>query len=316
MEHSKERLEQLLAEYYGSRRLHIRADDDIEAKIQIIVDQGLGDFCWSLDFAEPFLRKLLYFGFLPICTRIPPTPLFVLLPKLHKKRCVLSDLSGLHIDRGAKKRSRKYKLTVNASYPEVVLGCIEQHGESWLWPPMREALQALWQAGCEDDLADVSGADPASRPLPVRLKSIELRTEDGRLVAGELGYTVGSLYTSLTGFYSEPGTGTVQMLALAGLLHRGAFKCWDLGMGMGYKERLGAKDVERAEFIALQRSLRDDDSASMASVISEGLPVIGLIKGLSTSSEEAAPAVKESAAESAADPGSKRACTEPSAPRT
>lgn len=315
MEHSKEHLEALLTEYYGAKRLHIRTDDDIEVKIKIIVDKGLGDFCWSLDFSAAFLRRLLFHGFLPICTRIPPTPLFVLLPKLHRKRCVLRRIAGLHVDRGAKKRSRRYNLTVNASYPDVVLGCIEQHGESWLWPPMRDALQALWHSGCADDMIDASAANASSKPLPVRLKSIELWTEDKRLVAGELGYTCGSLYTSLTGFYNEPGTGTVQMLALAGLLVRHRFQCWDLGMGMGYKERLGAQDIDRGEFIALQRVLRCDESALMPSVISEGLPSVDLIKGLSAVSEEVAPVGKESALESALDPSGKRACTETCAQR-
>lgn len=313
MEESKEHLETLLTEYYGARRLHIRSDDDIEAKIKIIVDKGLGDFCWSLDFSESFLRRLLFHGFLPICTRIPPAPLFVLLPKLHRRRCVLRRLSGLHVDRGAKKRSRRYHLTVNASYPEVVLGCIEQHGESWLWPPMREALAALWHSGCSDDQMDVShsaGAareiDSSSKPLPVRLKSIELWTEDRKLVAGELGYTCGSMYTSLTGFYNEPGTGSVQMLALAGLLVRGNFQCWDLGMGMRYKERLGAEDLDRGEFIALQRSLRCDESARMPCVLTEWLPAVELIKGLCAVSEEVAPVSEESALH----PTGKRVCTE------
>lgn len=112
------------------------------------------------------------------------------------------------------------------------------------------------------------------------IHSIELWAEGGRLVAGELGYACGSMYTSLTGFNREPGTGKVQMLALGGLLVRGGFKCWDLGMGMDYKAALGTSMIDRAEFVALQRSLCDDAATKAelpARGISEGLPAAELV---------------------------------------
>ncbi|CAE8625421.1 unnamed protein product, partial [Polarella glacialis] len=50
--------------------------------------------------------------------------------------------------------------------------------------------------------------------------------------------------------------GTVQMLALAGLLLSAGFQCWDLGMNMDYKGALGAIDLDRKDFVALHMQLR------------------------------------------------------------
>ena len=49
------------------------------------------------------------------------------------------------------------------------------------------------------------------------------------MVAGEFGAAVGSVYTSFTGFYSVNGAGTVQLLAMAQLLHSAGYEFWDLG---------------------------------------------------------------------------------------
>lgn len=81
-----------------------------------------------------------------------------------------------------------------------------------------------------------------------------------RLVAGELGYTVGSSYTSLSGFRLSDanGAGTVQCCAVAKLLLRCGFQMWDLGMGMTYKYELGAKDVPRSEFLSHLSRMRGE----------------------------------------------------------
>jgi hypothetical protein len=84
--------------------------------------------------------------------------------------------------------------------------------------------------------------------------------DDDELVAGELGYTVGSIYTSLTGFSSEDSAGSVQLAALGCLLQRFGFETWDLGMVMDYKTRLGAVIMERDDFVRLVRSVRQTQS--------------------------------------------------------
>ena len=83
-----------------------------------------------------------------------------------------------------------------------------------------------------------------------------------KLVAGEIGYTVGAAYTSLTGYHTENSSGNVQLLATGKLLQKLGYNIWDFGMSMEYKLRLGAEKVPRAEFIKLYKesSTMDVDS--------------------------------------------------------
>ena len=83
------------------------------------------------------------------------------------------------------------------------------------------------------------------------------------LVAGELGTSVGSIYTSLTGFYNVSGCGNVQLLALGHLLQKCNFLLWDLGMFIEYKSTLGAGLLKRNDFFARYRALRDIKTAKL-----------------------------------------------------
>ena len=70
------------------------------------------------------------------------TGLYVLLPKLHTERCVLP-LDRLHVSRKTRRRARGFTLTCSTAFGAVIDGCLEQHGESWLYPPLRHTFAAL-----------------------------------------------------------------------------------------------------------------------------------------------------------------------------
>jgi Leu/Phe-tRNA-protein transferase len=247
-----------------------------------------GDFCWSLNFSASFVAALCYEGLLPICCELGGgTGLYVLLPKLHAERCVLS-FDALHIPKKVRKRARRHVLTCGQAFDAVLDGCLRQHGESWLYPPLRRALCEL--AGPEHAVALASARDAdaavahaprfalpsaplrpsasrrggTARATPgadgggagvVRMCSFELWRE-GRLVAGEIGCAVGCSYTSFSGFHAEPSAGSVQQALTARLLARAGFCHWDLGQEHAYKLAMGAVMVPRADFLGRLHAAR------------------------------------------------------------
>ena len=130
------------------------------------------DFCWSLNFTPRFLAHLCHEGFLPICSDLSgDAGLYTLMPKWHVERCCMR-FADLHISKSARKRAKKFRLTVDRCFDVVVDRCVvrrphpamllvaagqkrcaccaqEQHGENWLYPPMRRAFRALYNWGRE-----------------------------------------------------------------------------------------------------------------------------------------------------------------------
>ncbi|KAL7527296.1 hypothetical protein ACHAWF_002125 [Thalassiosira exigua] len=157
-------------------------------------------------------------------------------------RCVLklNPTSDLHVSKSTRKKSKKFLLSVNECFDRVVAGCHEQHGMNWLYPQIVDAFRAIHQR----TIGESAGTSP------VRLYSVEIWNADtGALAGGELGYSVGGIYSSLTGFSDEDAAGSSQLVALGRLLTRCGFEYWDLGMDLDYKRRLGARLMRRADFV-------------------------------------------------------------------
>lgn len=186
-----------------------------------------GEYCYTPIFQTRFIAQVMAEGFLPVATQ------GMLLPKLHTERCVIRLPNELHVSKSARKKSKKYSITVNQRFQETIDGCQEQHGRNcWLYPPLVAAFREMMKAGkIEASVMD----DHTGKPIPgrcwtVRLYTIEVwNLETGALAAGELGYTVGAIYTSLTGYTKEDSAGSVQMAALGRMLIELGFEMWDLG---------------------------------------------------------------------------------------
>lgn len=202
--------------------------------------EGQDCYCWTSHFHHRFVAELMCAGFLPMSHDVhgyDNEPGYILFPKLHSKRCVL-DFKDLRVDRGAKKRSKNYTITMDTAFERVIEGCSKQHAlRSWLYPPLVNAFRNIHEKPEKFD------------DVVVRVHTFEVWTLSGELVAGELGYSVGGAYTSLTGFTGESGAGTVQMIATARHLQQAGFHYWDLGMEIRYKMELGAHLEPRTRFL-------------------------------------------------------------------
>ena len=270
-----------------------------ELKEMMIADRlsqriARSQYCWSLNFDKDFLSDLLYEGFLPISSCVPAEnlgtsePLYVLQPKLHLQRCII-DWPKLHCSKKARKLAKRYTLTVSTAFEQVLLACVEQHGEDWLYPPTRQAYTELsgtprpgdgptplaisfelWAEASADQAPAAAAAatvaaataaatvaaataEQATTPPPAATTGQATR----RLVAGEFGAICGSNYLSLSGFRAEDNAGSVQMYLTAETLRLAGFAHWDLGQDHEYKFKMGGELVPRADFLRRFRRIRD-----------------------------------------------------------
>jgi Leu/Phe-tRNA-protein transferase len=266
----------------------------LDGFVDQLMAQGFrGEICWSECFRAQWLALVMQAGFLPIAMSVDaPRRDVVLGPKLHLMRCVM-DPRAVHTAKTVRKRARKFTLSVDRCFDRVVESIVAQHGENWLFPIVQRALRGLHTparggaASC-DSATEAASAPPSPATPTATVHSFEMWSEapapapasdsgsasafgeawreaggagpPQRLVAGELGYVVGGVYTSLTGFSlrdaGAASAGAVQLLATARLLDANGFALWDLGMGMAYKTDLGAADVPRADFICALRKHR------------------------------------------------------------
>ena len=182
--------------------------------LRVYVSHYHDDFYIAKSFDPRLIAQLMCEGFLPIAGSSR-----YLLPKLHLERCVLQlrPDSNLHISKSTRKKSKRFCLSINEAFDDVITGCHKQHGVNWLFPPIVSAFRALQKesveslGGCEAKLVENDSYQP-SGTIPVRCYSIEIWNETTReLAGGELGYTVGGIYTSLTGFSNEDAAGSVQL---------------------------------------------------------------------------------------------------------
>lgn len=97
-----------------------------------------------------------------------------------------------------------------------------------------------------------------------------------RLVAGEIGYSIGRVYTSLSGFYEVPGAGTVQLACLGKWLELKKYAFWSLGHCyspvMEYKRQLGHRVYPRTDFLKKLRQHRGDFRLSDAELEVSSVP--------------------------------------------
>ncbi len=204
---------------------------------------------WSTDWDPVFYVALARAGFISISQRHPDLGA-VLIAELQDAYAVL-DWPNLHVSGHVRKIIRSGRLEDEGIELRIVDDCrrvlkclLAYHGpRTWLSAPYCALLPRL----------------PADGDFGFALRGTELWSMKGsrgaELIAGELGYTIGGTYTSLSGFCTRPDRtwrhfGTLQIVLLAQRLRDLGFAFWNMGHPHHtYKRVLGARVIPREEFL-------------------------------------------------------------------
>lgn len=205
------------------------------------ISSNMGNnYYWSDDWSEEFYINLAKAGF--ISTTHDTLDGLILLPELQYEYAIL-DFKDLHVNKKVKKMLRKdnYDFCIDTRFDEVLQKLESQHKYNWLKKEYAKLMQSLHVEYKKEN--------------NFKIISVELICKKtDRLIAGEIGYIIGKIYTSLSGFSSREkeynNYGTLQLVLLSKYLEKNNFDFWNLGHPhMAYKKRLGCKVYSRGDFL-------------------------------------------------------------------
>ncbi len=195
----------------------------------------------SYDFSPQFYVDLCKKGFISTSCMDTKNEQ-ILLPEMQFEYAVLH-FENLHISQKVQKLLKKapYAFTCNRHFEEVLNALETYHLNNWLWGKYRQMILLLKEQIHEN----------------FELLSFEVcDAQSNQLIAGEIGYRIGHVYTSLSGFCNKEKTynnwGKLQLVLLGQYLQTQKYDFWNLGHAcLPYKIDLGANVYARSEFLNL-----------------------------------------------------------------
>jgi len=211
------------------------------------------NYYFTDDWSEKMYETLAFSGFISVSIKDEAGNDY-LLPEIQQDYAVLH-WENILISKRLKKIIEKkifndncYYLSVNKNTNAVFDGIKKYHAES------------NWMSQSYINCLKLFSTKTSQKRL--KLMSVELWHNE-KLIAGEIGYLIGSIYTSLTGFFDRKNYnnfGKIQLLSLASLLKRFNFEFWNMGHPyMKYKFEMGAIVYRRHPFLNIWIKSREDN---------------------------------------------------------
>ncbi|WP_419918621.1 leucyl/phenylalanyl-tRNA--protein transferase [Candidatus Poriferisocius sp.] len=147
-------------------------------------------------------------------------------------------LDELRVTRSLRRSVQRYRVTVDVAFADVIDACrtIDRpHG--WITPDIREAYVRLHRLGWAH--------------------SVEAWTQDGELVGGLYGVSIGGLFAGESMFHIDRDASKVALVSLvARLAHGNVPRLLDVQWATGHLQTLGVVEISRNEYLSrLERAL-------------------------------------------------------------
>ncbi len=140
-------------------------------------------------------------------------------------------LDDLRVTRSLRRSLRRYRITADVAFADVIDACrmIERpHG--WISPDIRDAYVRLHKMGWAH--------------------SVEAWSEDGELVGGLYGVSIGGLFAGESMFHVDRDASKVALVSLVGrLAHGGVTRLLDVQWATEHMRSLGAIEIPRSEYL-------------------------------------------------------------------
>jgi len=141
-------------------------------------------------------------------------------------------LDELRVARSLRRSLRRYRITVDAAFAQVIDACraVERpHG--WISSDIRDAYVRLHRLGWAH--------------------SVEAWSEDGVLVGGLYGVSIGGLFAGESMFHVDRDASKVALVSLVGRLNHGsADRLLDVQWATEHLRSLGAIEIPRSEYMS------------------------------------------------------------------
>jgi leucyl/phenylalanyl-tRNA--protein transferase len=145
-------------------------------------------------------------------------------------------LHAFHESRSLRRARRRFTITRDAAFADVMRGCATAHGPTWITPAMFAAYVRLHELGWAH--------------------SVEA-WRDGALVGGLYGVAVGGFFAAESMFHRVRDASKVALAALVSHLLGQGFALLDVQLQTPHLASLGAVEIERDTYLARLAAVRD-----------------------------------------------------------